>query len=69
MSLVSDSDLEKNFAKLVEHLEKVQSNFTTALKDAYVCGFKDGRDQDYLGCDVLARRESSEAKAEIDKNE
>ena len=52
----------------VEHLELIQANFTKSLKLAYFSGFKDGRGEDYLGCDVMARWESSDVKQEIDKN-
>lgn len=54
---------------LVEHLELIQANFTKSLKIAYFSGFRDARDEDYLGCDVMARWESSDVKQEIDKNE
>lgn len=62
---MSDPQLEL----LVEHLEKVQANFTEALKQSYLSGFYDGREVDYLGCDSFARWESSDVKQEIDKNE
>lgn len=55
--------------QLIEHLELIQSNFTKSLKLAYFHGFRDAREEDYLGCDVMARWESSEVKQEIDKNE
>ena len=52
---------------LVEHLELIQVNFTKSLKIAYFSGFKDAREEDYLGCDVMARWESSDVKQEVDK--
>ena len=47
---------------LLEKLEQSLMEFPKAIKASYENGFKDGRDQDYLGCDVMARWESSEAK-------
>lgn len=63
------SNTDKQLEALVDHSEKVQLNFTKALKEAYLSGFADARDEDYLGCDSFARWESSEVKQEIDKNE
>jgi len=63
------SDIEEQARILVDHLQKVQDNFSSALKEAYICGINDGRDYDYMRCDALARWESSEVKKEIDNNE
>jgi hypothetical protein len=63
------NDIEHQARLLVDHLQKVQDNFSSALKEAYICGIRDGRDYDYMGCDALARWESSEIKKEVDKNE
>ena len=55
--------------RLVEHLDFIQANFTKSLKVAYYSGFRDARDEGYLGCDVMARWESSDIKEEIEKSE
>ena len=60
------NELEKKLNILQSHLERTLKEFPKAIKAVYYDGFKDARDEDYLGCDVMARWESSESKKAID---